>query len=168
MSADTGRVKLRYRPWRKKPRLRKRSTLVRKPVRRVEQVGPDSHDGSELERMLAGTKPLAMFTEIVPFDGGIIPEYKFAAHVAAGRMVRREVIKRVSSRLRLPSRARQRTVFYALPGQEWRIDGMLLIEEVYADHPYWDFDLERLIGRLLGYTPRSTEAFLAGLRLGRK
>lgn len=50
-------------------------------------VGP--HSLHELELMLAGTKPAAMFGEAVQFRD-IIPEDDFAPHVAAGRIIKRE------------------------------------------------------------------------------
>jgi len=45
-------------------------------------IGP--HDDRELELMLAGRKPLAMFTEVLPLESGLIPEADFAPHVASG------------------------------------------------------------------------------------
>lgn len=50
-------------------------------------VGP--HELRELELMLAGTKPAAMFGEAVQFRD-IIPEDDFAPYVASGRTLKRE------------------------------------------------------------------------------
>jgi hypothetical protein len=53
-----------------------------------------THTGRELELMLAGDKPLAMFcAEISELPEELfIPEAAFAVHVKSGRFVRRELI----------------------------------------------------------------------------
>ena len=45
------------------------------------------HTGRELALMLAGTKPLAAFSDVYPSLHGlcVIPEREFEPHVAAGR-----------------------------------------------------------------------------------
>ena len=45
-------------------------------------VGP--HEGKELDLMLAGTKPLALFSDAVE-GASSFPEADFVPHVAAGR-----------------------------------------------------------------------------------
>src|SRR5438128_1255759 len=108
--------------------------------------GTAPHEGRELELMLAGRKPLAMFVEIVPYESGIIPDEEFAPHVAAGRIVMREVFK---TDLRLPASVRDgrvRHVLYALPNEAWRIDAMLLLFDVYDQQGGWDAGLERMTG----------------------
>lgn len=68
----------------------------------------------------------------------------FDRHVAIGRLIRREVIEACSD---LPQ-LEYRRLFYALPGHEWRVDGMLtLLNEPGA----WSDDRERRFGELLGY-----------------
>lgn len=128
-----------------------------------DDAGP--HEGRELELMLAGQKPLAMFVEIVPYESGIIPDEEFAPHVAAGRIVMREIFK---TDPRLPAHARDgrvRRVLYALPNEAWRIDAMLLLFDVYEQQGGWDAGLERMTGKLLGYSDKSVEAFLRGMGL---
>ncbi|HMA16509.1 MAG TPA: hypothetical protein VKP12_17100, partial [Kiloniellaceae bacterium] len=56
-----------------------------------EGIGP--HEGRELELMLAGTKPLAMFGDAVG-SAQEVPEDDFAPYVAEGRIVRREALYR--------------------------------------------------------------------------
>ena len=72
-----------------------------------------SHDGRELELMLAGAKPAAMFCDRVP-DGGIArAAAAFAPHVAAGR-----VVEHRSDHRRPDGRVAQHRVVYTLPGEE--------------------------------------------------
>src|SRR5260370_24075614 len=53
------------------------------------------HTERELALMLAGTKPLAAFSEGYPSLHGlcVIPEREFESHVAAGRIIKREHIE---------------------------------------------------------------------------
>jgi hypothetical protein len=93
--------------------------------------------------MLRGTKPLAYFLNVVARESDINIRYwrMFDRHVAAGRLIRREVIEAFAH---LP----HRRLFYALPGHEWRIDAMLtLLDELEA----WSEDHERRFCELLGY-----------------
>jgi hypothetical protein len=128
-----------------------------------EGIGP--HEHRELELMLAGLKPLAMFVEIVPIESGIVPEAEFAPHVAAGRIVMREVFEE-NPRLPVSAKdARVRRVLYALPDETWRIDAFLLMSSVYDQQGGWDAGLERLTGKLLGYDDREIEAWLRKMGL---
>jgi hypothetical protein len=55
-------------------------------------------------------------------------------------------------------------VLYALPGEEWRINTALLVDELYASLlPGWRPDLERMTGLLLGYDREDIEQYVAGL-----
>lgn len=143
-------------------------TLVDDDQERLDQPDEDGtapHEERELELMLAGRKPLAMFVEIVPYESGIVPDEEFAPHVAAGRIVMREVFK---TDPRLPAHVRDgrvRHVLYALPNEAWRIDAMLLLFDVYEQQGGWDAGLERMTGKLLGYSDKSVEAFLRGMGL---
>ena len=143
-------------------------TLVGDDQERLDQRDEDGtapHEERELELMLAGRKPLAMFVEIVPYESGIVPDEEFAPHVAAGRIVMREVFK---TDPRLPPHVRDgrvRHVLYALPNEAWRIDAMLLLFSVYDQQGGWDAGLERMTGKLLGYSDKSVEAFLRGMGL---
>ena len=72
--------------------------------------------------MLKGTKPLAYFLDIVGRETDICVRYwrMFDRHVAVGCLIRREVIGPCPD---LPH-LEYRQLFYALPGHEWRVDGI--------------------------------------------
>ena len=116
-------------------------------------VGP--RELRELELMLAGTKPAAMFGEAVQFRD-IIPEEDFAPHVAAGRIIKREYYwdDKESGHSFVE-------IYYALPGEEWRIDALHELNLVVQNklRP-WTNDDEISTGRLLGYTDDEINAFL--------
>src|SRR5262249_42802791 len=93
--------------------------------------------------MLRGAKPLAYFLNVVARESDINIRYwrMFDRHVAAGRLIRREVTEAFTHQP-------HRRLFYALPGHEWRIDAMLtLLNELEA----WSEDHERRFCELLGY-----------------
>lgn len=116
-------------------------------------VGP--HELRELELMLAGTKPAAMFGEAIQFRD-ILPEDDFAPHVAAGRIIKREYYwydqKSGHSFVE---------IYYALPSEEWRIDALHELHLV-AWHKLrsWTDDDDRATGHLLGYTDAEINDFL--------
>lgn len=103
--------------------------------------------------MLRGTKPFAYFLNFVPHEFAVNVRYwrLFDRHVAAGRLIGREVFEVIDH---LP----YRRLFYALPGQEWRIDAMLtLLSELGA----WSEDHERRSCELLGYEDWQIDYWLA-------
>jgi hypothetical protein len=130
----------------------------------MEGIGP--HEGIELELMLAGTKPLAMFTEVSPLETGVVPEEDFRPHVESGRIIMREVFEPAPKLPNYNGDVRTRRVLYALPEEAWRIEAMLLLCQVYETQGGWDVGLERMTGRLLGYEERQIEAFLKRLASG--
>jgi hypothetical protein len=105
-------------------------------------IGP--HEGRELALMKAGKKPLSMF--VVEPGVDIFPEAEFDALVSACALTKR-----------VQDEGEVRRVLYALPGEEWRIEAMLLVTHVYSG---WSPDLERVIGALLGYERGDVEAFI--------
>lgn len=115
-------------------------------------IGP--HNDRELELMLAGTKPMAMFSDAVHVSD-YFPEADFAPHVESGKIIRvEEIIPRPPYEMRY--------LFFALPGEEWRIEEALvmccnLCIGTVADH---DSDSARM-GELLGYSAQDIAAFLA-------
>ena len=116
------------------------------PNMRSEQLRPLpylSHNGRELGLMLRGTKPLAYFLNVVAseFDFNIRYWRMFDRHVAAGRLIKREVFEVLSG-------LEHRRLFYALPGHEWRIDAMLTVLNELAA---WSDGHERRFSELLGY-----------------
>ena len=104
------------------------------------------HTNRELGLMLSGAKPLAYFADFVGREPDICIRYwrMFDRHVAAGRVIRRELIDAVPDRPDL----KRRRLFYVLPGHEWRIDAMLALEN---EPGAWSDDRERRFGELLGY-----------------
>lgn len=117
-------------------------------------VGP--HEERELELMLAGAKPLAMFSDIVPASFEL-PEADFQPHVDAGTLVRREEFYSG-----VISSDEISFVYYALPGEAWRIDEMHAMNDAFYDgSKKWHQDDDRRVGELLGYTPDEIESFIA-------
>lgn len=121
-------------------------------------IGP--HEGRELELMLSGQKPLSMFLERVPPEFESFPEEKFDRHVAEGRLIKHVSFEQMPL---APSgeMGEVRRIFYALPDETWRIKAFLLVDEIYRPlMPGWRADLERVIGRLLGYDGADIEKFV--------
>jgi len=116
-------------------------------------VGP--HELRELDLMLAGEKPLAMFVDEDP-GNFIIPEADFDPHVQAGTFIKGEAVYRKPDISYAP-----RHVYFALPSEGWRIDAMHAINEAICTgrRKATDED-EREIGRLLGYSRAQVQAFL--------
>ncbi len=107
------------------------------------------HTNHELELMLAGKKPLAAFCE--DEAGNEIPESEFEPHVLAGRLIKREHVTPPSDdALEDRPTAGTRRVFYAVPGQEWRIEALILLFKT-AEVTGWNEGFERMEGTLLGY-----------------
>jgi hypothetical protein len=112
------------------------------------------HTGRELAMMLAGTKPLAAFSDYHPkyHDLDIIPEREFEPHVSTGRIFKRERIEPPAANAPIfnGERLGSRRVLYALPGDEWRIDAYLrLCDNMKLTG--WTAVQERKEGALLGY-----------------
>jgi hypothetical protein len=74
--------------------------------------------------LLAGTKPLAAFSDVYPSLHGlyVIPEREFEPHVAARRIIERQHIDppRGDARVVKGQQIGMRRVLYALPGEQWR------------------------------------------------
>lgn len=117
-------------------------------------IGP--HEGRELELMLAGEKPLAMFNDDLPTDMEP-PEIAFDPYVAEGRFVKAEIAFSCS----IPNLPLLRYYFYALPGEEWRIARLIELERRIFEHRLpTTRELETEIGRLLGYDDADILVFL--------
>lgn len=114
-------------------------------------IGP--HNDRELELMLAGTKPMAMFSDAVHVSD-YFPEADFAPHVEAGRIVRvEEIIPRPPYDMRY--------LFFALPGEEWRVEEALVMCRNLCTGTVTDHDADSArMGKLLGYAAGEIEAFL--------
>lgn len=118
-------------------------------------IGP--HNDRELELMLAGTKPMAMFSDAVHVSD-YFPEADFAPHVKSGRIIRaQEIIPRPPYDMRY--------LFYALPGEEWRIEEALVMCRNLCAGTAADQDADSArIGELLGYSAKDIAAFMLHLK----
>lgn len=114
-------------------------------------IGP--HNDRELELMLAGTKPMAMFSDAVHVSD-YFPDADFAPHVAAGKIIRVEEI--------IPDEPYDiRYLFFALPGEEWRVaEALTLRRNLWAGKVTDHDEASRRMGELLGYRAEDIEAFL--------
>jgi hypothetical protein len=121
-----------------------------------------SHTNRELGLMLRGVKPLAYFLNVVASEFGFNIRYwrMFDRHVAAGRFVKREVFDVFTN-------LEHRSLFYALPGHEWRIDAMLALLNELRQGKAWSDDHERRISELLGYEDWQIDHWLSYRRTRR-
>jgi hypothetical protein len=127
-----------------------------------------NHEGRELELMLAGKKPLAMFyAEIgeLPHEE-LIPEERFAPYVINGQFVRGETLNEAGYHAVLKRNVKVRYVLYALKHEAWRIPAMILAIKVQrkVSGPGPNEALDRITGALLGYTDDEVDAYCASYR----
>ena len=132
-----------------------------RPADRMDSLPYKVHTNRELSLMLKGAKPLAVFFDVCSGDSGsdvIFEEQLFEPYVAAGRF-----IKRVQHGIRIKGLGPEhRRVFYAQPGEEWRIDAYILMKKV-AERSGWGEALERMEGSLLGYEDWQNDVFIKTL-----
>jgi hypothetical protein len=123
-------------------------------------IGP--HEGRECELMLAGLKPLAMFSDAATHCH-YFPEAEFAPHVAAGRIIKREeTIDIPEDGLVL------RCLYYALPNEVWRITAAHDLKKALLQGLRKPSENDEIaIGRLLGYSDDDIQAFLRHTRAAR-
>ena len=106
------------------------------------------HTNKELRLMLAGEKPLAVFAiDHTPSFGRTeaLGGQDFATEVEAGRMVER------SEWFSSEDAHNIEYLFFAVKGEEWRIEAYLLLLEMLYQVRTWSWRLEWMMGRLLGY-----------------
>ena len=121
------------------------------------EIGP--HEGRELELMLAGEKPLAMFSDVVgsPYPW---PDAAFAPHVASGALVMKEFHSTTRD-----GKHRLRHLYYALPQEEWRIARAHAYSMKSYDAPCREAEEDCIeMGRLLGYSEREVQFFVVRAR----
>ena len=121
------------------------------------EIGP--HDGRELDLMLAGVKPLAMFTDVVPSNYEW-PDITFEPHVLSGTLVKREFLTDTKD-----GQHKIRHLYFALPGEAWRIEKAHTLSLMTFDT--WCEKAEEScaqLGRLLGYEEDEIEAFIRWAR----
>lgn len=122
-------------------------------------IGP--HEGKELELMLAGVKPLAAFSDLIPASGApiseeIIPEKAFAAAVSK-KLVSKH-IREFSTR---HPHEHYRCVCYTLPHQEWRAEALMWIrQQTLQGLMPSDTAVDIMLGRLLGYSEADIQLFI--------
>ncbi len=105
--------------------------------------------------MKAHLKPLSMFTEETDSEYELFPEDEFDENMANRGWLKREKLETLEGR-------EIRRVFYALPGEAWRIDAMLAVNDLYEEFlPGRRPDFERLIGHLLGYDRADVEKYIS-------
>jgi hypothetical protein len=109
------------------------------------------HTNFELPLMLDGRKPLAVFGDAYPsdwFDDYLAP---FELFVCSKTIVRRIIDEPVPKlKARHPALDGIRHVYFALPGEEWRIEAYIAL--MASERTVWTDELERRSGELLGYT----------------
>jgi hypothetical protein len=124
------------------------------------------HTGLELDLMIAGVKPLAVFYDVYPGEPceEIIPENAFKPHVEAGSFEKREFVELLH---RPPSATHShvkghRYVIYSTPEENWRIDAYIELKAQSRVHA-WSEEFERREGFLYGYEHWQTDAWIAYL-----
>lgn len=107
------------------------------------------HTNRELGLMLRGAKPLAKFVDHQGHFPDVVLRYirMFDRHVDAGRLVRRDEIFQ-------SERGHIHYIYFALPGEEWRIQAMI---DLFKSPGPWSREKEREEGSLLGYTDEQNE-----------
>lgn len=117
-------------------------------------IGP--HEGKELDLMLAGTKPVAMFGDSleVTFDWG---EDDWTHHIESGRFIKHtQILTKYNLDIR--------QVYFGQPDRMGDIEELMHIQANLFANPRWDFDLERRIGKLLGYEDCQIDAFITHIQ----
>lgn len=123
------------------------------------------HTGYELLLMLDGVKPFAKFYVEYPVGHDDLQQHAlFEPHVQSGLLVKRVMPDEPLEKPIRLSNGRVcegvRQVYYALRGEEWRIDAHILLWKQINFGP-WNETLERLEGSLLGYTDEQNDLWAA-------
>lgn len=124
------------------------------------ELGCQIHTNRELGLMLRGVKPLAIFNEVHGHFPDVVNRYLrlFDRHVADGRFVRRDYV------LLAPRVRGLHYIFFALTGQDWRIDAIIELFGYLGD---WDLERERAFGSLLGYANWQNDAWITHVKATR-
>ena len=123
-----------------------------------------SHTNREFELMLEKKKPLAMFIDeasALPNED-IVPESKFRPYVEDGSIIREEFEEPGEYVPALGREAIIKRVFFALKGEEWRIQAMQLLHQQFTKTGQWNETCERIEGRLLGYSEKEDDDWCRG------
>ena len=114
--------------------------------------------------MLEKKKPLAMFADEVSAlpNEDIVPESKFEPYVEDGSIIRKEFEEPGEYIPALGRVAIIKRVFFALKGEEWRIEAMQLLHQQFTKTGQWNETCERIEGRLLGYSEIENDEWCRG------
>lgn len=126
---------------------------------------PSVHTNRELELMLQGKKPMAVFSGVYPnrIGAALYADQPFEEYVAKGVINRTLKVRRVENpNTAIEVYALMRD-YYTLPGEEWRIEEY----EKLWDEPKWTFKKERREGELLGYSDDENDRHIERLRKSR-
>ena len=124
---------------------------------RMDDLPYKTHTGRELKLMLAGTKPMAVFSARHGDIGGESAAcgQPFDKWVSNGRLCRYEDV--------VPDddEAKQaiRYDIYTLPTEAWRANAFRFLKKAAAKSG-WSVGMERLEGMLLGYTDEEMDLFI--------
>jgi hypothetical protein len=132
--------------------------MVERPAMTPQPALPDGigpHEGRELDLMLTGEKPLAMFCDVVPSPYEW-PDAAFEPHVMSGRFVKMDIITNTPD-----GKYQVRYLYFALPQEAWRIETAhaLALKHFETWCPEATEACVRL-GRLLGYREDDIQTFV--------
>ena len=118
-------------------------------------LGP--HEGRELELMLKGEKPAAMFHYVVGKEEHIVEDVftAFQPYVDNGSIIKKEISYADKHSIRY--------VFYSLPTHTKNIDRLIEIKNHLYDSSRkenWPNELEKEIGQLLGYSNAAIKHYI--------
>lgn len=119
------------------------------------------HTNRELEMMLAGEKPFAMFAHerVDGFEkADALANQDFATHVAEGTLS--EHLKTFRAKGPDETMLDIDYYFYARQGEEWRVEAFSLLLEL-LHRGAWCPQLEWLSGKLLGYSDEQNRYHLS-------
>ncbi|MCI5048593.1 MAG: hypothetical protein MRY59_13915 [Aquisalinus sp.] len=113
------------------------------------------HTNRELGLMLRGIKPLARFSEGEGCFPDVVLRYLrlFDRYVASGTFVRRDEFVKIDHM----KVVRLHYIYFALPGEEWRIQAMI---DLLAQPGKWSLECERKEGELFGYTQEQNDIWI--------
>jgi hypothetical protein len=128
----------------------------------TDELSYEIHTERELELMLQGKKPLAVFSGTSFVDDDDNTARAFEKYVQEGLFVKHEVFDAWADKPVIGGRTAlgYRIRLYAVTHEAWRIPAYLLFRRV-LDKCQWNEALKRLEGWLLGYTDEQNEEWLA-------
>jgi hypothetical protein len=141
--------------------------VILRPWHRLREAPYLIHTEFELPLMLEGRKPFAKFSDGYPSEWFEELVGKFDQFVDAGLIVRRTLRFPFEERSHKSTFQGLLEVYFARPGEEWRIDAYLLLREV-ANKTGWNDSLERYEGALLGYEDWQNDWWIERMRLHRE